>query len=102
MEFATNLEYGLLALGYRNGNVKMYRNLTIVDEIFCHRPLKNLIFNADGSYMCCICRNDELLVYEFDTGKRTYIDATPTLTQIIFLDLHTVMGLSKGEGFHTV
>lgn len=96
VEFAVGRGCGVMALGYRNGNIKIYKEMMAVGEIFCHRPLKNMLFNEDCSYLCCICRNDELFIYESDTGKRTYIDATPTLNQIKFLDQHTVMGLSKG------
>lgn len=98
MEFAYHPAYSILALAHKNGNIKLYRRLTLVDEIFAHHPLKNLVFNEEGTYMCCICRGSELLFYETDTSRRNYIDVGGRLLkQARFLSPTKVVGLCGGE-----
>lgn len=100
VEFAYERKYTILALAHRNGNIKLYRRLTLVDEIFGHNPMRNVLFNEEGTYLCCVCRGNELLFYETETGRRNYIDTSPGMQQALFIDNNSMLGLSlSSEGF---
>jgi len=89
-------------LAHRNGNIKLYRRLTLIDEIFMHHPMQNVTFNEEGTYLCCVCRSKELFYYETDSGRRNYIDASPGLQQVMFLSNTEVLALclsSEGVSF---
>lgn len=93
VEFAYHPNYDMLALAHRNGNIKLYRQFTLVDEIFAHQPLSNVVFNEAGTYLCCICRESELLVYQTDNGKRDYVYASAGLRQAQFISNGLLRGL---------
>ena len=86
-----------MALAHRNGNIKLYRRLTLIDEIFGRHPLGNVLFNEDGAYLCCVCRSSELLVYETDSGRRSYIDASSGFQSALFISNTEVLGLCIDE-----
>lgn len=88
-----------MALARKNGSIQIHRELTAVDEIFCHVPYKFTTFNQDGTYLCCLCRNTELFYVDMTKMKRGYVDVNSGKLTSLRLKDCTVFIVTYGEKY---